>query len=880
MTAVSDVPAQLAFCESINDQRLTRALSQMRKGQRRFVRLLPTLLSINHARVPGYVSADACGGIQGFIPDKASLDSLNLRFDAVIKPAHQLARHVISSLALMGSAGSVAHGPNSDLDLWIVHRPGLNDNDRTSLKRRLAGIGLWAELSGLKLQCFLVDPEDFARQTSEPGMPKPLLLDEFYRTAIVLAGGMPAGWLIEPDQDARHATLTRALNRQLPGAKALVDFGELATPTPAQLADFAMGQLSRAINQPWKALLKLNLADYYSRHPHALLSRQTRLDLYNGMPPPDSYQALYEAISTDQPTPPWLGLMQRAFYFKTSAMLSAASPLLPPWQAMEMRALVKRWGWDGRRLRGADNTQGRDVRSLLGDYRALVDELTARFQSILLYCRGQAVMTTGHLRADVVARQLFARFEPKPGKVERINTGLAVAVHQPNLTISRAQFGWAALVDGDAVARFESLTQLVVWLHINQIIGDNTHLVIDGPDAVTEQVERLEYELLRLLHDPEPTPEAFQLPAFSDRQLYLLQAQDLRTPLGLPALAHLEVVSQNSWGEVFVTRFDGKAGFYEAFLEGLTNLLSARVGDGFDAIIRVRDQDHRIQPALDGYLRLLEDCADFFARPDYRAGTYVFRVAGAFYALAFDENEPSIVALPSMAALMHHLQQPRRLFGRVQLDPSTGITGDLLQACAMAAPGRVTYLIRFAQARATIWCIDEMGSIYRFTRPWHARASLAGQLTRFTQRSQWRQRASLVMPEPGDWDADVECIELLGQYPQVQFQPIEVTTGDAVDRLAVQAVGHWRADRTLAFEWRVGPQAFSALSHGPNLIGDVARAIRNARPSGTGYHAYISDLELPRRHEGDRNRPMQASQYLMHKHTLEAALAEALELCR
>ncbi|WP_420550130.1 hypothetical protein [Litorivicinus lipolyticus] len=169
MTAVSDVPAQLAFCESINDQRLTRALSQMRKGQRRFVRLLPTLLSINHARVPGYVSADACGGIQGFIPDKASLDSLNLCFDAAIKPAHQLARHAISSLALMGSAGSVAHGPNSDLDLWIVHRPGLNDNDRTSLKRRLAGIGLWAELSGLKLQCFWWTPRISPVKPASPG---------------------------------------------------------------------------------------------------------------------------------------------------------------------------------------------------------------------------------------------------------------------------------------------------------------------------------------------------------------------------------------------------------------------------------------------------------------------------------------------------------------------------------------------------------------------------------------------------------------------------------------------------------------------------------------------------------------------------------------
>ncbi len=851
----------------------------MRKGQRRFVSLLPTLLSINHQRIPGYVSADACGGVQGFVPAKAHIDQLNQRFDAQIKPAHQVARQSIVSVALMGSAGTLAHGPDSDLDVWVVHRPGLNESERRSLKRRLAGIGLWAELSGLNLQCFLIDPVSFAYQRAEQGSPAPLLLDEFYRTAVVLAGGLPAGWLIPPELEHLHTSLVPAFNSQVSQAQALVDFGPLPTPTPEQLADFAMGQLSRAIRRPWKAILKLNLAHFYADNPHGLLSHQVRRDLSAGQVPKDPYHALYDTISavaSEASQPGRLALVQRAFYYKTAAMLSAASPLLPHWQSMALRGLVKQWGWSGEHLRAIDGTQGRDVRSIMRDYRAMVDELTDRFQGILRYCRSQHISPAGSLRVDVMARQLFARFEPKPGKVERINTGLAVAVYEPRLAIRPALHGWTAQVDDDVVGRFESLTQVVVWLHINQVIGERTQLTVEGPAVAAEQVERLQLDLMTLLTDRQPMPEAFELPAFSDRQLYLLSTVDNGGEHGLPALSRIEMVCQNSWGEVFVHRFHGQAGFFDALGEGLMNLLSSRVDGGFEAHIEVRSETLDADPSLDGYLRLLNECADFFARPDYRSGTYVFRVAGLFYAIAFRENEPVITELPSMASLMFHLQQPRRIFGQVQLDPSTGITGDLLQVCAMAQPGRVTYLIRFADARATVWCVDELGSIYRFTRPWHTRARLAGQLTRFTQRTQWRQRASLVVPEPGDWDADVQCVELTGNTPQVKLTPIEPAGEPLPDRFDVQAVGYWRADRSLAFDWRVGAERFSALSHGDRLLATVAQAIHDSRPSGAAYQAYVSDLELPRRHEGDRHRPMQTTQYLTHKHALENALAKAL----
>lgn len=176
-------------------------------------------------------------------------------------------------------------------------------------------------------------------------------------------------------------------------------------------------------------------------NPDRLLSYDTRRDLHALRAPNDPYLALFQALAgaaREKGDAARLNLIQRAFYFKTGVALSAPSPLTPTWQITALRGLIKQWGWDSTRLRATDQSEGRSLQGLQRDYHALVAELTDRFQSILQFCRRQGIKPQGTRRVDVVARQLFARFEPKPGKVEKINTGLADVVRERQIRIQRS----------------------------------------------------------------------------------------------------------------------------------------------------------------------------------------------------------------------------------------------------------------------------------------------------------------------------------------------------------------------------------------------------------------------------------------------------------
>lgn len=117
------------------------------------------------------------------------------------------------------------------------------------------------------------------------------------------------------------------------------------------------------------------------------------------------------------------------------------------------------------------------------------------------------------------------------------------------------------------MAYFESLAQLGTWLHINQAIDVDTHVQIEAPIGITDQFERLMLDLNRVFEDAEPMAEAFELPSFSHRQLYILHSHESDCEFGLPALKRIEVISQNSWGEHYCHQFEGQVGFFDALTQ-------------------------------------------------------------------------------------------------------------------------------------------------------------------------------------------------------------------------------------------------------------------------------------------------------------------------
>ena len=186
----------------LNRQRLHRMRSAMPEHQRDFSDIVSLSLHQNHPILPGYVNMDVPSGISDYTPSKLSVRAAKrLAKSFVLKKRAHLRREILS-VFIMGSSGTIAHSGESDYDIWVCHRKTLSKEEVDLLKQKLVLLTRWSKTIGLDAHFFLMD-EDYFKDNQSAPMDKEaagssqhyLLLDEFYRTAIILAGRAPLwGW--------------------------------------------------------------------------------------------------------------------------------------------------------------------------------------------------------------------------------------------------------------------------------------------------------------------------------------------------------------------------------------------------------------------------------------------------------------------------------------------------------------------------------------------------------------------------------------------------------------------------------------------------------------------------------------------------------------
>ena len=830
-------------------------LTQLRAGQRRFVRLLPALLSLNHKHLPGYVGGDAACGVQGYVPNADIQAELTHRFACDIKPAHRTLKCDVLNISLMGSIASIGHGEDSDIDVWVVHREDLPPAGRAQLQQRLAAIGDWSRTLGIHTQCFVVDPKNFAQQPPLTASPNALLLDEYLRTATVIAGGYPAAWLVDPEREADSPRITQTLNAQLPADQQLVDFGPLAMPDTAALVEHALGQIAASIESPWKAVLKLNLASHYA-NGGALLSHAHRQALQTGRQPPDPYVAMLTTLSESLQAPAQaqrLALIRRALYLKTGVRLSHPSLQVPGWQHHQIHQLVKDWGWSHADIAQIDHARGWSLDQIQQMHQALVSELTLRFHTLADQCHWQGLAPAGDQRLDRVARKLYARFEPKPGKLAQLHPSLVRHIQRQPLTLEALPHGPWRLTQDQGAEHFHTLTQALVWAHIHGLAVRGDCAIMPAAQGALNQ------------HLPTRSVSAdFDAPARCEQMLWIAKPAAVGSE-GLRALAWIDVVSRNSWGEVRCRRYTGASGYGQALAECLTELLECELSPaGLNAVFEP-------DPVIDAHLSALAQAQAFFARPDFRAGCYVMQVDGRFVLLSWQENQPQVRVLDDVLALMDWLKTPSPQFRALQLDDSCQLPPELHTLASQGQNGRIQFYLRAQQGGVRVWCCDERGSILSFTQPQVSLAQASAHLQGFTQRLLMRRQPATLVRYRADQTPQLQIYWADGT--QWEAQPLRA---QATPEFAVAAHGQWSSEGAVEFEIHIGEARYSALTHGQDYIRAAAAQIQTHRASGEHYPAHLTDLSLPRHADPWGVQPMQTVEYLAHKLNIEKALAAAM----
>ena len=391
---------------TVNQGRLARATEGLAPGQQTLLSLLALLFHVNCPALPGYVSDCTPAGVSGYEPQASTLAAaqrLDCTFSYTVCPSRLPSS--IYGIFLMGSLGTLAQTDQSDMDVWVCLAPGLGDAALAKLRKKCRLLEAWAASQGNEAHFYLIDVQRFAqgdvdapRHTDDGRAPRhTLLLDEFYRTAIWLAGRTPMWWWVPAHEEARYEAFADALlARRLIGCDESIDLGHLAHISPGELLGAGLWQLFKGLESPYKSVLKLLLIEVYaSEHPQvscmSLHFKQAvyanRLDLDEL----DPYVVVYRRIERylkERGDLQRLELVRRSLYLKVDHRLTGSVAVQGmQWQRQLLQRLTVEWGWDEQQLAMLDNRSQWAAQQVSHERRALARELSASYRSLSQFAR-------------------------------------------------------------------------------------------------------------------------------------------------------------------------------------------------------------------------------------------------------------------------------------------------------------------------------------------------------------------------------------------------------------------------------------------------------------------------------------------------------------
>jgi adenylate cyclase class 1 len=607
--------------DAINQLRVDRALAAMKPAFQRVYSLLPTLLHHHHPLMPGYLNGNVPHGICLYTPDETQQDYLNDLEDKWGSPFDKPASGElpITGVYSMGSTSSIGQSCSSDLDIWVCHQSWLDNEERTRLQQKCSLLEKWAASMGVEVSFFLIDENRFRHNESgslggeDCGSTQHiLLLDEFYRTAVRLAGKRILWNMVPGEEEAHYDEYVLSLYAQ--GAltpNEWLDLGGLSSLSAEEYFGASLWQLYKSIDSPYKAVLKTLLLEAYSwEYPNTqLLATDIKHRLHQGEIVSfglDAYCMMLERVTrylTDINDTTRLDLARRCFYLKVCEKLSLAKACVG-WRREILSQLVSEWGWSEERLAMLDNRANWKIERVREAHNELLDAMMQSYRNLIRFARRNNLSVSASPQdIGVLTRKLYAAFEALPGKVTLVNPQISPDLSENDLTfihvpVGRAnRTGWYLYNQAPAMDSIVShqpleynryLNKLVAWAYFNGLLTPQTRLYIkSGNLCDTAKLQELVADVshhfpLRL---PAPTPKALYSPCEIRHLAIIVNLENDPTAAFRNQVVHfdfrkldvfsfgqqqqclvgsIDLLYRNSWNEVRTLHFSGEQSVLEA----------------------------------------------------------------------------------------------------------------------------------------------------------------------------------------------------------------------------------------------------------------------------------------------------------------------------
>jgi adenylate cyclase class 1 len=608
--------------DKLNQQRIERALALMDVQSQQVFHLIPVLLHYNHPAIPAYYEQSVPSGIFDFHANDVQqqfIDQLELTQKSPLTESEQPA---ILALYTMGSTSSIGQSTSSDLDIWVCVSPQMSSLERAHLSNKCMQVTDWAKGYGVEANFFLMDEQRFRNNHSEEmtgdncgSSQHLLLLDEFYRTAVRLAGQRLLWHIVPPEmEECYDEYVVQLCQSGGVDCSQWIDFGQLHRIPAEEYFGSNLWQLYKSIDSPYKSVIKAILLEAYSwEYPHTqLLSLDTKRRFFAHDPDlycMDAYYLMLEKVTryleriNDHTR---LDLVRRCFYLKTHEKLSR-----PPgvgsmaWRREALTEMTQRWNWDSNTIQELDDRRNWKVEQVKVVHHGLLDALMQSYRNLIEFARRNDITSAiSPQDISILARKLYAAFEVLPGKVTLLNPQISPDLHEPHLSFVQVRkgrtnkAGWylykqpplpSLMIGQKYLEHNEYLSKLVAWSFFNGLITESTHLhsLVKDADLDIDKFYQMVSDLRNTfsLRKRRPSMQALGSPCeisqlamfinFENDPTVNLNSKTLRinpkdvdifsfSDVQSCLVGSVDLVYRNSWHEVRTLHFTGETAILNA----------------------------------------------------------------------------------------------------------------------------------------------------------------------------------------------------------------------------------------------------------------------------------------------------------------------------
>ena len=894
---------------ALNQARFARTLAVLSERQQQFLQLLPLLFHVNHPMLPGYISHHTPAGIPGYTPGKNEIRiakslarSFNFQRDLIDKT------NAIDALFYMGSLGTIAQADNSDIDVWVCHTEGLTGPMLAELQQKCNQLSRWAtDALHIETHFFLMSAEKFRMGqqtllTSEASGSAQhfLLLDEFYRTSVWLAGKLPLWWFVAAEQENQYQEYTEnLLGKRFLRAADYIDFGGVPAFPTNEFIGAGVWQLYKGIESPHKSVLKLLLLEAYANpnfcEPLSLNLKRKVYALTVDADQLDAYVLVYERLEQyllAQQQQTRLELVRRCFYFKAGRQLSRTSrTATKSWQRLLLEQLVKSWGWTHHQITMLDNRAWWKAPHVLAERNLLASELNQSYRLLLDMSKNSlvdAAISSNELL--ILGRKLHAAFERKAGKIDWINPGISqdlsesalcfVQTREENMLVwqvyrgSQQDFSLRSQAP-DPIRRSRNFLELLIWCYGNGIYDSSTRLDIVSEDFSFSSSQR--QQLMQVLQQWLPLPlqhaphESFTQSAQPAQMLLLFnigvepQAElhkkgmqmlsSQRDAFGYSGMREnlvltADIIQRNSWGEIICRRYDSDA-LVNSLLFYLRAIPPGKKIGLPELTIRCFSlgQGATIEQRVLELWRAILTC--FYSGTRARNTRFIFEMAEEYFLLQFVQQQAQILHFKHYEKLLEKLAQPQTEFSPLVIDSYALRDKPLRLFCEQVKTPGIYIFYQVENQLAHITLVDAQGVYFTKTSQLHNVPTMLRPLCRFVRSAVERQALEQeYLPDHAtgvDLLQQLKIYEVMGDVKQKNAYLEARNVGQDLSQLQfinVCAVAEPGQGEVLSFTIYCDGKEFSALEYGENLFRAVASFIISRRQQGETYPCYITDLDL------------------------------------